>query len=117
MARMLHWETQSLTSEHFSMAKFVAMTFGQLSELYFPRVTSSAARRKLRDWIRSNHSLQSALRGLGWKEGVQEVDSKDGDADNAASRRTLDASWRNREEEAAVPLLLCMWKRRTILQK
>ena len=58
------------------MAKFVAMTFGQISNLYFPRVTSSSARRKLRDWIRNNHSLQSALRGLGWKEGCRELTPK-----------------------------------------
>ena len=58
------------------MAKFVAMTFGQLSELYFPRETSSADRRKLRDWIRNNHSLQSALSGLGWKEGCRKLTPK-----------------------------------------
>ena len=58
------------------MAKFTTMQFGQLSELYFPRVTSSAARRKLRDWIRCNASLQSALYGLGWKEGCRKLTPK-----------------------------------------
>ena len=58
------------------MAKFTSMQFGQLSNLYFPKVTSSAARRKLRDWIRSNHSLQAALRGLGWKEGCRKLTPK-----------------------------------------
>lgn len=53
------------------MKKYSTMSFGQLSSLYFPNVTSSAARRKMRDWIRCNSCLQSALFALGYKEGCR----------------------------------------------
>ena len=58
------------------MAKFTTMQFGQLSNLYFPQVTSQSARKKLMDWTRSNHSLQSTLRGLGWKAGCRKLTPK-----------------------------------------
>ena len=58
------------------MLKIKAISFGQLASLYFPANSVSAARRKLSDWIRQNHGLCTALRGLGWNTGTRKLTPK-----------------------------------------
>lgn len=43
--------------------------FAELAQMYNPDVTSDAATKRLRNWMRTNEKLNTELTVLGWQKG------------------------------------------------